>query len=224
MISKKIKSLILGKNKHKTSEILQKDGLIFIHIPKNAGTSIYKALGFEKSTHSKASEILQNNENKKLWDSHFSFAVVRHPINRFISLYNYARMEISDYHNNVNQEASLYGIHFDYHLLRNKTMDECVDLLLDNKLTHDAHSNHWFPQYTWVYYRKKLAINKIYKLEELHVLKTDLAEKFDIFIDFQMLNTSNASSQQINELSLLSKQKLYQYYRQDFELFNYDLE
>lgn len=224
MIGRKLKSILVGKRKINQSKMLRKNGLIFIHIPKNAGTSIYKGLGFENTTHIKVSEIFQNSENEKLWKSHFSFAVVRHPIQRFISLYNYARMEISDYHNNINPENSLYGIHMDYLRLKDKTLDECVDLLIHNELRHDHHCNQWFPQYTWVYHNKELAVNKCYKIEELETLQKDLEEKFGISLVIQQLNSSNPSAYKIQELSSSSKEKLYNYYRLDFELFNYDMD
>lgn len=223
MMNKFFKNVINFSENNLDSRINYNDQIIFIHIPKNGGTSISKAFDFNRTSHIKTSEILVNRKNRKFWKSHFSFAIVRHPIPRFISLYNYARMEVSYYHNNINPENSLYGIHEDFQLLKDKTISECVDLLIENKLKHDKAWNHWMPQYSWVYIDNELLVDRIYKIEELDFLRHDLNQRFGVILPKQRYNVSNSSTQQIKQLSDRSKQKLLHYYRKDLELFNYSL-
>ena len=65
---------------------------IFIHIPKNAGTSIKEYFGYdltskEKFKHSTVNEIKKEYPN--LYNSYKKFAIVRNPYDRMISWYAY---------------------------------------------------------------------------------------------------------------------------------------
>lgn len=108
--------------------------LIFIHIPKNGGTSIIKDLGMYDEGHHKWKYYKDKYPN--IWDQYKKFAVARNPYYRVISSYEYARMENSYYHSVKGK--SIYGKHPDYDLLKNKTFEECVNLLENNpeKLKH----------------------------------------------------------------------------------------
>ena len=62
----------------------------FIHIPKAAGTSVRAAIGtpfLEEYPHVKAHSFRQLD--KDLFDSSYSFAVIRHPVERFLSAYSH---------------------------------------------------------------------------------------------------------------------------------------
>lgn len=191
--------------------------LIFIHIPKTGGTSIGKALGFKSTSHIKAKEV---THSAPLIKGKFSFAVVRNPYERFISLYNYARQEVSTYHNNIEPHKALYGIHLDYELLKKSSIEECANYLLEGKLKHDSSWNHWKPQYSWVYYKDKLLVDNIYHLNNLHHLKDDLRRKFNIQIQIPYLNSSE-SNRQNYLLNQRTKRIIEEYYSKDFQLFNF---
>lgn len=61
---------------------------IFIHIPKNAGTSISKALYGLDPWHWTASDLYRINRAK--YQAYFKFALVRNPFDRLFSAYRYA--------------------------------------------------------------------------------------------------------------------------------------
>ena len=64
----------------------------FIHIPKAAGTSVRTAIGapfVQKYPHVKANSFRQMDP--ELFKSSYSFAVIRHPLERFLSAYSHIR-------------------------------------------------------------------------------------------------------------------------------------
>lgn len=197
-----------------------KDGILFIHIPKNAGTSVANALEFKSTSHITASEILY--QNPALLKNSFSFCIVRNPFERFLSLYYYAKLEKSYYHDNINPQKSLFGKHEDYGILKNSSIEKCARLLIENKLVHDRSWNHWLPQHTWIYDEKgkNCLVKKIYRINDLEILCHDLEKHtgFNIFIP--KLNVSKDFTYQ-RVINKKTKEILEEYYKRDFELFDY---
>jgi chondroitin 4-sulfotransferase 11 len=66
--------------------IQEENKVVFIHIPKTAGTSMGRALGFTTQCH-KTPAMEPNSEH---WNKqYFKFAFTRHPFDRFLSAYFY---------------------------------------------------------------------------------------------------------------------------------------
>lgn len=61
----------------------------FVHVPKTGGTSIEHAIGFAKSCHATARDFQECSP--KTFEKTFTFAAIRNPIDRIVSLYNYAK-------------------------------------------------------------------------------------------------------------------------------------
>jgi len=64
---------------------------IFIHIPKNAGTSVIKLLGGNSGRRDHLTYLIFRKANRRKFDSYFKFAIVRNPWDRATSIYNYLR-------------------------------------------------------------------------------------------------------------------------------------
>lgn len=67
--------------------------LIFIHIPKNAGTSIHSL--FDTNPRDYLPDQKWNeykNHFKEYWNTYTTFSIIRNPISRFISFYKYWKM------------------------------------------------------------------------------------------------------------------------------------
>lgn len=168
-------------------------GILFIHIPKTAGSSISNALGFKNSAHS----TIEEARNSLGWiDFHlnFKFAFVRNPWDRFLSLYRYARMPESRYHSAINTEKAPFGKHSDYDLLKDASLEECANYLIEGKLKHDSGWNHWQPQINWLQTKKgKIPLNFIGRYETLNADFKKIQKKLRIT---KNLNHINASSKE----------------------------
>ena len=92
--------------------ICHKRKLIFVHIPKNAGTSIMKSMGVENIFGDKNIEEYKKHY-KNYWNVYKKFTVVRDPIDRFISAYKFARMKESGYFSATGQERLEKHHHYD---------------------------------------------------------------------------------------------------------------
>ena len=76
---------ILGLDIHYPIKKINRKKVIFIHIPKTAGTSISNFLGFFSKKHYTARQVIDKVGN--LWDKSFKFTVVRDPYERVLSMY-----------------------------------------------------------------------------------------------------------------------------------------
>ena len=71
--------------------IIDKHKIIFVHIPKNAGTSIKKLFTEEVKTFPHEHKTIHKikKENPEIYNSYRKFAVVRNPYDRMVSWYAY---------------------------------------------------------------------------------------------------------------------------------------
>lgn len=114
---------------------------IFIHIPKNAGTSVSLGLPITDTPgHSEWWRIQRADPRK--WDDYFKFAVVRNPWERVVSNFRYARMERSLWHSSDGNARC--GVHPDRDALRGASFRKCVEQIAT--LQHPG----WLPQSHWV--------------------------------------------------------------------------
>lgn len=165
-----------------------KHKLTFVHIPKNAGTSAVDYLGMENLGHFHWTHY-QDSEYKKI-------AIVRNPWDRFVSCYEYAKMEKSFYHSADGNAKE--GKHHDYDRLKDSSFEQCVTLAKGSYLgffrnpfkngitiqeTFPQPLRHqgWLPQSYWIYKGNELMVDKVIKQEEISdpekglpsVIKTD---------------------------------------------------
>jgi len=135
---------------------LKEHSLVFIHIPKNAGTSIIDQLGMHPHGHYSWRNHPHFNEAKH------SFCIVRNPLDRLVSCYEYARMKESHWHSH--EGNAMYGPHPDYDTLKDATFKQCLELLQAGKLKHQG----WIPQWWWIANDQgNINIDYIIKMENL---------------------------------------------------------
>jgi chondroitin 4-sulfotransferase 11 len=175
-----------------------------------------EALGLPRTTHATAAEL------KKMlgarYDSMFSFAFVRNPWERFVSLYIYARMQESFHHSVKNAYRSRYGKHPDYEILKNSSIRDTAQLLVDGRLCFQ-----WLPQHQWVCDENgSLMVNFIGQLETVQDDWARLASQISVTTSLPWKNVSNVEKIAYQDLiDAKTKAIVDEYYKKDIELFGF---
>ncbi|TBV25493.1 hypothetical protein DMZ43_11140 [Meridianimaribacter sp. CL38] len=214
-----------NKQYFNSDNISYKENFIFIHIPKNAGTAVSKAFGLETSKHNTVKEYINVLGGKK-YDSFLTFAFVRNPFSRFVSLYNYARMEESYYHSAINPESAIYGKHMDYDILKHASLDEAAQLLADGKLVHNPPHRQWNSQCFWLKDQQdNINVKYLGRFEDVDFHLRNLTQLLGKPLASRLSKINTSSKEPLNYRTLLSNETrtiLETYYKEDLETFNYD--
>ena len=185
--------------------------LIFIHIPKNAGTSIIKAMGVENLYMDKTIEEYKEHYGD-YWNEYKKFTVVREPIDRFISAYKFARMDESGWFSATGEEG--LEKHHHYELCNEMNINEYISYLYKNP----EKFNRWISPQTFIISNengeKEIDYYVRYEnlLEDLQKIGIDKIEK---------LNSSKIKDEKTIELTKKSKNILYEIYDIDYQNFSY---
>ena len=157
-----------------------------------------------------------------MYKSYFKFAFVRHPFDRFLSLYRYARLEESLYHSAKNPEKAPFGKHLDYDILKNASIHECAKLLKAGKLKHNHDWNHWQPQVYWLKnIGQKFGLDFIGRFENLEKDFEFVQKEIGIKTGLPVMNQSSKNTDDEIILDKETKLILSEYYKQDFEELGY---
>lgn len=188
--------------------------LIFIHIPKCAGTSIISFLNMEMQGHFTAHKYVCEQPPHPLFSTsnYLKFTIVRNPWDRVVSSYEYAKMLNSYYHSENN-------LHPDFNLIHNLTFEETLLKLKSNPELFKHPS--WFPQYHWVCdYENVVLVDKIFKLENLDDEFNSFLKKYGYTETLPKLNGSNRNqyTSYYNEQTISLVSDIYQ---NDIKIFNY---
>ena len=185
--------------------------LIFIHIPKNAGTSIIKAMGVENLYMDKTIEQYKEHY-QEYWNDYKKFTVVRDPIDRFISAYKFARMD----------ESGWFSVSGDEGLEKHYHYDLCNSMDIN--------------EYTSYIYKNKQEFNRWIVPQTFHILNKDSKIEIDYFVRYEnlledlkkigvnsieKLNSSRIKDDKLIQLAKKSKNMLYEIYDIDYQNFNY---
>ncbi len=118
--------------------------LLFVHVPKNAGTALVERLRMRAQGHRTWRAYAADYPRE--WAAYTSFAVVRDPLDRFLSNVAYARMERSHWH--ARSGDAKHGKHPDFDLCTRCSALEIAHVLAENPraLRHPG----WLPQWPWI--------------------------------------------------------------------------
>ena len=177
--------------------------LYFIHIPKNAGTAFEIEFCNQHMGHN---PIVKYHHS--IWDK--TIAIVRDPFTRLISLYNYAKLNESYWHN-VNGNAK-YGKHELYDYCSTHSFDEFIkDVCISKKFNTCIHLIH---QYKFLLTFDQKIVTHLIRFEHLN---EDLSILLNKRINMRKINSSKPGligDYYTDE----SKQLVREFYKEDFEL------
>ena len=141
-----------------------KYNLIFVHIPKNAGTSLIESMGFGEHGHAG----VLHERFWKLCEEHptaTTFAVVRNPWDRLVSTYEYLRMENSYWHGT--REDAPYPLYECHHRASEVDFGEFIQLIWDNDPALCQRNEMIKPQFHWICNnRLDIMLNRVFRMGE----------------------------------------------------------
>lgn len=157
--------------------------LIFIHVPKCAGTSVVNTIRLldPDVTHG---HVGWNAYNTAEYDGYFRFAIVRNPWDRVLACYRYARTERNYWHDNIGGK----NVHPDYDHLRTRSFEWCIRDLFYHKeeLNRPArlrshYRYHWDHQWTYVFDgNRQQKVDELLQFEKLPACFDDIRSRFGI--------------------------------------------
>jgi hypothetical protein len=188
----------------------RRDGALFIHVPKCAGSALLDAwLGFQTG-HVTAAEY--RAADPAFFDRAFVFAFVRHPVDRFVSAYDHIQTgDLWPYLAETRSTVDRHGA----------TLEAiAAGLTADSALLQLP----WFaPQHTFLEIHGRLAVNRVFKTEsfaaDLETLRSETSLRLR---PTAPVNRRGAAGGRAEErLSPAAIAALRRAYWRDFTLFGY---
>lgn len=206
---------VLGKERvgkmliNKYLSAYRSSSIIFIHIPKAAGTSITDVLYGQRNGHLTASVVKKGMGPD--FDRKYSFSVSRNPYSRLVSAYKFATQ--GETHDGAIANPSFYQ----------QPVFSSFERFVKEWLIHQdllALDNVFKPQHHFVFDNSKLLVNDLFKLEEMDKLEDVLTKRLGKEVKINKKNTTKSSEKQERYTEEL-KDIVFKLYKKDFELFSY---
>lgn len=189
--------------------IWKKHNTIFVHVPKAAGVSVSNAIYGRPLGHFYARDIQKICPN--IYRDAFTFAVVRHPIDRLYSAYNFSHNGGTDLMS-MNR-GKYYMNHPDF-----KNFEKFLYNWLAQKELIKL-DGVFRPQYLYLFDDDdRLLVDKFYKLENIRNHYDEISKNIGrAFI----LQHDNKSDKETFNITPEMNQLIYELYQKDFELLGY---
>lgn len=194
--------------------ISHKYKLIFIHIPKCAGISVWHALDLTISDENLISvtpPILQHllpNQlkykyiDKKTWESYSKITIIRNPYDRVISDYFWMK-------DNPEAKRLANGSFDDFLTLRE-------DIVKNNKYDQDVYFDHFYPMH---FYFEGVKYDQVIRFENIAEGYEQLRKTYNIQNELPRVNESNRKNFTLNKSQ---QDRIYNLYKKDFIQFGYE--
>lgn len=189
----------------------KKKNCIFIHIPKNGGTSFTHAIYGKRVGHFKSSEVIRLM-GKSDFEKLFSFSIVRNPYDRLFSAYHFAKQG-GGTEGGVRPNPAFKSSAF-------STFDSFVSEWLVHQQEREIDII-FQPQYLFLFDDDmNCLVDFIGKLEKIPETQLFLKQKLNLDLRINFRNVTPEKPRRISikpETCML----IYQFYKKDFDLFNY---
>lgn len=183
--------------------------VIFIHIPKAAGTAVRVALGEPRTGRSHLPWWVYQQASPRRFEAFYKFAFVRDPIERAFSGYNYLRAG-----GNQASDKSIAE-----HIARHNGFDEFVEHDLENgsMIFHPI-----FRPQSWYLcdWRGEVKVDFVGRFETISQDFAHIASVlgFDSAVGLEMVNKSPDTSERVSKET---RARLTRLYRHDMDIFGY---
>jgi len=184
--------------------------IVFIHIPKCAGKSIWDGLGLavcKCNLISGEAPVYQHMLPKQLkdiyigqarWNSYKKITIIRNPYDRVISDFFW-----------LSKEAAYFNIKF------NEFLSLREDVVKNSRYSENMYYDHFYPMY---YYFENIEYDYVLRFENL---KTELPRIRKIFNIERPFKKTNSTDHKSFVLTKTQKERIYKLYKQDFKQFSY---
>ncbi len=190
-------------------EVFEQTQSIFIHVPKTAGQSVAMALYNRGIAHMSWREWYQRNPRK--FASYFKFAVMRDPIARFCSAFDFLKS------GGMLEQDKEFAAKI---LQPFATVNDFVSALADTELQEQVmHWWHFRPQAHFVadeFGRSKMDL--LIPLENLQTGVNEVARKLNLKTPVEIPSLNQTRIRHSEELNEQGRQLLTKLYQQDFAL------
>ncbi|WBA17100.1 sulfotransferase family 2 domain-containing protein [Salinivibrio kushneri] len=202
------------KLKHQVPKCASYHGILFIHIPKAAGSKVSLDLYGSQIGHKKAKDYYFNDHSSFCLVP--TFTIVREPIDRFLSAYNFLTSGgLSKKDRDFNREV----------LSKCSSVNEFIEKEMSVNSLNVYKVPHFESQYEYVYSRGTLLVDFVFKLEDLVEGKISISDVFNLRREINFSDIKNRSKEKKFSHADLTEKSIHtlkEFYHKDYEVFAYD--
>lgn len=191
--------------------VYRNKNFIFIHIPKTAGKSVCQLIGVSGARHLTLSQY-ETHLNRATLERFFIFTIVRHPLDRLESAWNY--MHSGGNHSKEDLDFRKRWIQ------PCKTFDNFIIQALEAKEV--ASLGKFRPQVDFLKWQDGTLASNI-TICHFESLELDLSKLPKHILVSDTLPHVNASKRSVNNISDTARELVAHFYREDFEVLGYNL-